>query len=175
MSSSNIRPDTRIRWPNGCTPDSGRVFAQNTIDIAAPAETVWSLLVDCTAWPRWYEHCSDVSIIHGKATLGPGSKFRFKTIGFFFEPEITTCERLHALVWYSKGPLGSSGAHAWYIEQTGNGCRVTTEEVQRGLLLFFISGRMRNTLLRCHQDWLESLRALAEEAHRCAKEAGSAD
>jgi hypothetical protein len=68
------------------------VFAQNIVDIAASPETVWSQLVDCVAWPQWYKHCSDVSMLRGGSRLNSESKFRFKTLGFYFEPEIVTFE-----------------------------------------------------------------------------------
>ena len=70
-----------------------------------------------------------------------------------YEPEITTFEPAHLLVWRADGPLGTSGAHAWHIELTGNnGCRVITEECQKGLLLAFVGRRIRSVLLRSHQE-----------------------
>jgi hypothetical protein len=66
------------------------------------------------------------------------------------------------LVWSAIGPAGTSGAHAWYIEPTSGGCRVITEEAQRGLLLLFIGARTRGTLLASHEEWLRALKALAE-------------
>ena len=83
-------PDARIIWPAEHAPASALVFAQNVIDIATTAEAVWSQLVDCVAWPQWYKHCSDVSIIGGGSLISANSKFRFKTLGFHFEPEVVT-------------------------------------------------------------------------------------
>ena len=111
------------------------VFAQNAIEIAASPNEVWSLLIDCLEWPQWYEHCSDVSILRGGPRLDANVKFRFKTLGFYFEPEIETFAPHQMLVWSARGPLGTSGAHAWYIEPTPGGCRVITGEAQKGLLL----------------------------------------
>lgn len=155
--------DTHIRWPAGCTPESSRVFAQNIINIAASPEVVWSLLIDCKKWPSWYKHCSDVSILQGGGPLlTRNAKFRFKTIGYYFEPEITIFEPPCMLVWSAKGPVGTSGAHAWYIEATKQGCRVVTEEVQNGLLLILVGSRARENLLKSHEEWLRALKALAE-------------
>ncbi len=63
MTQSVQIPDSRIIWPPECAPASSMVFAQNTIEIAATPETVWSLLIDCVKWPSWYEHCADVSVL----------------------------------------------------------------------------------------------------------------
>ena len=162
MTSNTQIPDSRITWPSRNAPASSVVFAQNTVDIAATPETVWALLIDCVRWPSWYKHCSDVSLLRGGAGLGPGSKFRFKTLGFYFEPEVETFDPPHMLVWLAKGPLGSSGAHAWLIEPTPGGCRVITEEAQRGLLPALLAARTRRMLLTSHGEWLRALKALAE-------------
>lgn len=159
---ATVMPDQSIRWPDGHAPALSRVFAQNAMEIAAAPERIWSLLIDCKAWSSWYRHCSDVSILRSGPLLGPHSKFRFKTLGFYFEPEIDTFEPSRMLVWSAKGPAGTSGAHAWYIEPMQDGCRVVTEEAQKGLLLFFIGARTRNTLLNSHQEWLRALKVLAE-------------
>jgi hypothetical protein len=102
------------------------VFAQNVVDIAAAPETVWSQLVDCVAWPQWYEDCSDVSILGGGSLISANSKFRFKTLGFYFEPEI------HRRVTGRLGSFLSESAHAQqtsdvsrrmasFFEDTGGG------------------------------------------------------
>jgi hypothetical protein len=162
MARSTQTPDSRIVWPSRNAPASSVVFAQNTIDIAAPPETAWTLLIDCVRWPSWYKHCTDVSVLRGGPRLGPGSKFRFKTLGLYFEPEVETFDQPRMLVWSAKGPLGSSGAHAWLIEAMPEGCRVITEEAQRGLLPALLGARTRRMLLTSHREWLRALKALAE-------------
>ena len=155
-------PDGRITWPPRAAPTSAVVFAHNAVDVRASPQRVWSLLVDCTSWPRWYKHCSDVSILRGDDVLGSSSKFRFKTLQYYFEPEVVTFEPNRMLIWSAKGPAGTSGAHAWYIDPTLTGCRVITEEAQHGFLLRLIRSRARANLLAAHEDWLLSLKALAE-------------
>jgi hypothetical protein len=156
-------PDARIIWPAEHAPASAVVFAQNVIDIAATPEAIWSQLVDCVAWPQWYKHCSDVSIVGGGSLISANSKFRFKTLGFYFEPEVVTFQPHRMLIWSAKGPAGTSGSHAWYIEPRPAGCRVTTEEAQIGLVLCFLRARTRNRLLASHEEWLRSLKERVEE------------
>lgn len=163
MKRSAQIPDSRIDWPSRFAPATSNVFAQNTIDIAASPERVWSLLTDCVRWPSWYKYCSDVSLLRGGPGLVAGSQFRFKTLGFYFEPEIETFEPFEMLVWSANGPAGTRGAHAWYIEPTAEGCQVVTEEAQHGLLLWIIGRRTRRTLLKSHEEWLQALKTLAEE------------
>jgi hypothetical protein len=162
MTQHTQIPDSRITWPSGNLPSSSIVFAQNTIEIAATPEKVWALLVDCVRWPSWYKHCADVSVLRDGPTLNARSKFRFKTIGFYFEPDIVTFDLYRMLIWWAKGPAGTSGAHAWYIEPTSSGCRVITEETQKGFLLRLVGARTRQRLLVAHEEWLRALKALAE-------------
>ena len=162
MARTAPAPDPRITWPPDHVPSSAVVFAQNTVDISASPEAVWSLLIDCVRWPTWYRYCTDVSILRGGPLLSSGSKFRFKTLGFYGEPEITTFEPARMLVWSATGAAGLGGSHAWYIETTSYGCRVITEEVQTGRLLRLVSPLIRHRLLTMHGEWLRALKEGAE-------------
>jgi hypothetical protein len=83
-------PDSRIAWPPGDSPSSSIVFAQNTIEIGATAAKLWALLIDCVRSPSGHKHCADVSVLRGGSVLSAKAKFRFKTIGFYFEPDVVT-------------------------------------------------------------------------------------
>lgn len=160
---TNAQPtDPDIPWPQGHTPASAVVFAHNAVDIVASPQKAWSLLIDCTAWPRWYKRCSDVSIIKGGSHLEAGSKFRFKTLNNYFEPDIVTFDACRMLVWSARGPAGTSGSHAWHIKPHTAGCTVVTEEAQTGLLLWLVRSRIRVELIASHEEWLLSLKRLAE-------------
>ncbi|RFU31122.1 hypothetical protein B7463_g5203, partial [Scytalidium lignicola] len=95
--------DPEIPWPPKHSPASAVVFAHNSIDIEASPEKVWSLLIDCVAWPRWYKKCSDVSLLRGGPQLEAGSKFRFKTLRNYFEPEILRLMRTECLFGQPRG------------------------------------------------------------------------
>ncbi|WP_396272067.1 SRPBCC family protein [Granulicella arctica] len=106
MKQTTQTPDPRIVWPREHRPESATVFTRNIIEIAASPDAVWALLTNCVRWPTWYKHCSDLSILRGGRLLGPDSKFRFKTLGFYGEPEITAFQLSQMLAWSAKGPPG---------------------------------------------------------------------
>jgi len=142
MTRSVQIPDPRIICPPEHTPGSSMVFAQNTIEIAATPDRVWSLLIDCLEWPLWYRHCSDVSVLRGGPLLSANSKFRFKTLNFYFEPDMETFEPSRMLVWSAKGPARTSGA------QRGTSNRrlaavVSSQKKHRGACCCFFCGRVR--------------------------------
>lgn len=162
MTNNVSQADARIIWPYIHIPKNSIVFAQNKVEIAASPDKVWTELINCLAWPSWYQYCSDVSIIRGYDTLTSDSQFRFKTLGMYFTPQIVTFETNKMLVWSATGPLGISGSHAWLIEETETGCRVTTEESQIGRLLYLLKWRIQGQLVHAHEDWLQSLKKRVE-------------
>ena len=44
-------------------------------------------------------------MLRGGSRFNSESKFRFKTLGFYFEPEIVTFEPHRMLVWSAKGAM----------------------------------------------------------------------
>lgn len=161
MGDARIR-DPRMKWPAGHDPQSAVVFAHNEVEVRASPEAVWRHLLDCTRWPQWYEHASEVSILQGGPLLELRSQFRFKTLGRYFEPIVLIFEPAEMLAWSAAGPAGTSGTHAWRIERISMGCKVITEEAQRGFLLGLVRSRVRTQLLTMHENWLQSLKVLSE-------------
>ena len=162
MALASETSDSHIEWPVAHSPASAIVFAHNEVEIKASPQKVWELLIDCTAWPRWYKHCSDVSILGAQKTLEAKAKFRFRTLRTYFEPEIVVFEPYTSIVWVAKGPVWTSGAHAWSIQLTADGCKVVTEETQKGGLLYLLGWRVRKDLELYHEEWVQALKRLAE-------------
>lgn len=46
------------------------------IDINAPADTVWSIIIDPATWPQWLP---DVGQVANVGTVAPGSTFQFQS------------------------------------------------------------------------------------------------
>ena len=44
----------RVIWPERCDPRTSAIYALNDIDIKAPPEVVWKLLVDAENWSRYF-------------------------------------------------------------------------------------------------------------------------
>ncbi|NJM36593.1 MAG: hypothetical protein HC845_01255 [Akkermansiaceae bacterium] len=62
---SLARPiEERIRWPERYQPDKSTFFVHNEIEIKAPADVVWRILIDAESWPQWYEGAENVKLTH---------------------------------------------------------------------------------------------------------------
>lgn len=151
-----------MKWPAGFEPDNSSVYARNEIVIAAPPERVWRWLARAAQWPQWYSNSANVNFIQGNPPdLAPGTEFRWKTFGATVASRVIVFDPPHELGWDAHGVL--TAYHGWLIEPDGGGgCRVITEECQNGLVPKLAWWYLRPMLERGHQNWVESLKRVAE-------------
>lgn len=159
-------PDTStIHWPARYEPSKSKFFVHNEIEVSAPPEVVWGILIDAESWPAWYEGARKVVIRPESDTvLTAQSVFTWKTMGLNFESVIQEFAPPLRLSWESK-KKNIQGYHAWLIVPTDYGCKVITDESQNGWLTFFEKTFQPNKLRRLHDVWLREIKKKAE-AHR---------
>lgn len=151
-----------MRWPKGMEPDNSAVYARNEITIAAPPERVWKWLVRAKQWPMWYDNCAWFRFESGASEeLAPARRFTWKTFGATVRSTVQVFEPFKELGW-DAASFGLRAYHGWLIEPDGSGSKVVTEEVQNGLLPVLARWYLRPMLLRGHQNWVESLKRIAE-------------
>ena len=151
-----------MKWPTGFEPDNSSVFAHNEIAIAASPERVWRWLIRAANWPQWYSNSANVTFLSGASPdLASDTEFRWKTFGATVTSRVIVFDAPHELGWDARGVL--TAYHGWIIEPDGSGgCRVVTEETQNGLVPKIAWWYLRPMLERGHQNWVESLKHVAE-------------
>ncbi len=149
-----------IRWPVGLSPREGQVFAHNELTVDVPAAAIFRHLVRATAWPSFYGNARRIRLAGGGDELAPGVRFTWWTFGVPVTTVVDAFEVDRYLAWSGSG-LGSRGHHAWLLEPTPGGCRIVTEEVQRGASVALLAPLLRVGLRQQHQRWLEGLAAAA--------------
>ncbi len=149
------------RWADDVRPDRSPIATVNALDIHAPAEAIWAQLVRAEAWPDFYENARKV-VVHGPSApdLAEDVVFTWVTFGLPVRTVVEVFEPPHALSWRGQEPYGRA-VHTWQITPIEGGCRVTTEEVQAGLVPWLARWYLRPGLLRWHQRWLEGLASRA--------------
>lgn len=156
----------RVIWPERCDPRTSAIYALNDIDIKAPPEVVWKLLVDAENWSRYFPAEDQVKILSGERELALGTRYSRVTVGFPMSLVVTECVPGHRLAWATTvdgDETGSSAYHGWVITPTVDGCHVLTEETQQGPWFLEELGRKHpGALYRYHQFWVESLARAAE-------------
>jgi len=151
-------PPVWTRWPDDLQPAHCPVFTCNELEIAASPDAVWAHLIAAEAWPQFYANAKDVKVEGaGAPLLGPGTVFTWKTFGIRVRTRVEVFEPGRALAWRGDQRAGH-GFHTWTLEPIGSGCRVVTEEVQRGFLPSVGRWYIRGGLRKWHQRWLEGLR-----------------
>jgi hypothetical protein len=149
------------RWPDAARPEVSPVYSRAEVAVAAPPAAVFAWLTHAERWPEWYAQCTRVRIVSGPApALGIGTHFRWTVLGVPVVTTVEECVPPFRLAWSGTG-LGAAAYHSWDLEPTPNGCRVVTEETQRGVIPSLARILLR-PLLRFTQDrWLAALARVA--------------
>ena len=157
----------KVVWPEQYAPNLSALYELNDIDVKAPPEVVWKLLVDAENWSSYFPPEDRVKILSADSELALGTKFSRVTVGFPMTLHVTEYEPFTRLAWETTvddDETGSSAYHGWVITLTDHGCHVLTEETQQGPFFVEELGRKHpGALYSYHQDWVERL-ALAAEA-----------
>jgi uncharacterized protein YndB with AHSA1/START domain len=156
----------KVNWPERFEPKVSALYALNDIDVKAPPEAVWKLLVDAENWSSYFPPEDQVKILSGEPELALGTRFSRITVGFHMSLHVTEYEPFSRLSWETVvdgDETGSTAYHGWVITPTDDGCHLLTEETQQGLFLLEELGRKRpGALYGYHQDWVERLARAAE-------------
>jgi uncharacterized protein YndB with AHSA1/START domain len=151
-----------IMWPEGFKPSESKFFIHNEIEINAPPEKVWALLIDALAWESWYEGASQVSFADPTdSVLRQDGIFNWKTMGLQFTSVVKEFEENRFLAWESN-KKSIQGYHVWLIVPTPTGCKVITEETQNGWLTFMEKTFQRHKLEKLHDVWLAEMKKKCE-------------
>lgn len=155
-----------VIWPERYDPKTSAIYALNDIDVKAPPEVVWKLLVDAENWSNYFPPEDQVKILSGEPELALGTRYRRVTVGFPMSLVVMECVPNQRLAWATvvDGDVtGSSAYHGWVITATDDGCHVLTEETQQGPFFLEELGRKHpGALFRYHQEWVERLARAAE-------------
>lgn len=155
-----------VIWPERYDPKTSAIYALNEIDVKAPPEVVWKLLVDAENWVRYFPAENQVRILTGEPELALGTKYSRVTVGFLMNLVVTECVPGRRLSWATVvdgDETGSTAFHGWVITPTNVGCHLLTEETQQGPFFLEEIGRKHpGALYRYHQEWVESVARAAE-------------
>ncbi|MGW7615200.1 SRPBCC domain-containing protein [Streptomyces antimycoticus] len=156
----------KVNWPERYDPMTSAIYALNDIDVKAPPEVVWKLLVDAENWSSYFPPEDQVKILGGELELALGTQYSRVTVGFPMSLRVTEHKPFSRLSWETfvdGDETGSSAYHGWVITPTDDGCHVLSEETQQGPFFLEELGRKNpGALYRYHQDWVECLARAAE-------------
>jgi uncharacterized protein YndB with AHSA1/START domain len=132
--------------------------AEGEVQIAAPPETVWTVMADLSAWPTWN---SDVKSMAFDGRLEPGSTFRWKAGSVSLVSTLQVVEAPREIGWTGK-TMGIHAVHVFHFEPMDGGTLASSAESFRGLIPSVLKKYSRNTLQRGIDRILASLKIEAE-------------
>lgn len=147
------------------------MITETSIEIDAPAATVWDVYTAVEGWPRWTESVTEVTALDG-ADLEVGRRYAIAQPKFpKLEWEVTSVEPGQGWTWQQRSPGGTTVAHH-VIEPLGDGRTKVTQGVDQRGPIGVVVGVLARGLTRRYLD-MESkgLKAAAEAAHRSGAQA----
>ena len=132
-----------VTFPPENDPRVTALYALNEIDVIAPAEVVWQLLVDAENWSSYFPPEDQISILSGQPELVLGARYSRVTVGFPMSCVVRECVPFRRLSWSTTvdgDETGSSAFHGWVITPTDSGCHLLTEETLHGAFFSRRSG-----------------------------------
>ncbi|WP_167768424.1 SRPBCC domain-containing protein [Haloarcula amylovorans] len=132
------------------------------IDVPATPATVWEVLTDVSAYPRWNTLLS----VRGELAVGETVDARLSVPGLptvSFAPEITVFDPQRELRWQSS-LFSVDAEHRFLLEPTtGGGCRFVQRETIDGPLAARLVDRFDRRLVRGFEQMNVGLRRRATE------------
>lgn len=155
-------PSAEIHWPVKYRPENAIFFAHNEIDVMAPPEVVWAILIEAESWPHWYEGAENVQILNPRnGSLQSNSVFTWRSMDLNLTSAVKEYQAPCRLSWESN-KLIIGAYHAWLIVPTDFGCTVITEESQTGVLARLEKRFIPDKLPDLHAVWLREIKTRAE-------------
>lgn len=142
------------------------IKAEKAIEINAPADQVWKLMLDIAGWSRWFAPIKTAGPISGQP-LAKGSVFFFKLAlagpAMKMKVSVVESEPPKRVAW-TGGMLGVSAVHSFEFQAQGNKTKVVSKEVFQGPMVGFLKIFFNDAALgKLHQAWITALKAEAEK------------
>jgi hypothetical protein len=154
-----------IHWPADLTPSRSPIHFTNELEVSVSPDTIWSLLIDPTAWPSFYPGVTHVNLLDGHKSFQQGTRFETNLAGQDVAASVQEFEPVTRIAW-GGGPKTSPESrayHAWIITSTSNGCHLWTEETMQGPLWLDLAKEAPDIFWRTHEKLLKDLATVALE------------
>ncbi len=140
----------------GSIDDAAPVMAHVQVEVQAPAERVWAVLVDLPSWPRWHQGIESVS----GPSLSLGSSVVWTTGGTKIHAEVRSFQPPYRLSWTGKA-YTAKAVHLWTLTALApDRTKVAIDESMEGPWMekFFSSQQLQDADLK----WVTALKRQVE-------------
>lgn len=121
------------------------ITTERQIEIAAPAERVWTIIADVERWHEWTASITSIRLLDGPLAVGARAEVRQPKLPRLVW-RVTALEQGRFFDWEVRSP-GAHTVGSHRVESRGEGSLATLELVQAGPLGWLV-GRMMLDLTR---------------------------
>ncbi len=139
--------------------------ASRSIEVAAPIDEIWKVIMDVKGWPDWKPFIPKAKIAGGYDTLSNGSKIKMSLVAVGQAPaplSVTICDfnRPNSLAWEGGVKGLVHAVHAFEFKDLGDDKTLVTSKEEFngalvGLVKLFLS---EEELLALHDKWVLAIK-----------------
>ena len=134
------------------------VTAHVSVEIAAPASRVWTLVTDAPSWPTW---APQIESVHSSGPLRRGESFTWKSGGMTIHSQVQLLDPERRLSWTGTA-MSAKAVHVWKLTPEPSGAtKVTVDESMDGFMLSALYPSEK--LVEADKEWLLALKQAAEK------------
>lgn len=135
------------------------VKSSGKIEIKAPIDKVWQILVSINDWPSWQSGVTESNL---QEDIKEGAIFKWKAGGLSFTSQLHTVEPKNKLGWTGK-TIGASAVHNWFFMLENNTTVVKVEESLQGIFPKLFKNYFQRNLDKGIRLNLEDLKRASEK------------
>jgi len=139
---------------------SAPVYAEASVRISAPADTVWSLMADVEGWPSWNPEIARASI---DRELARGARIVWKSGPGTIRSTVADVLPASRLSWTGT-LMGIKAVHVWDVTTDGDTTTVSTQESWDGVVVRLTKKSSQRALDKALETGLQYLKSAAEGA-----------
>jgi hypothetical protein len=140
---------------------SAPVYTSESVEVDAPVDVVWNVMVSVDKWPRWNPDIRDASV---DGPVAEGTTFHWKAGPSTIHSTFRCVDPPNVLGWTGK-TMGIPAVHVYRLVSGNGSTRLILEESWSGVLPWLFRGRLQKAL---EQAVATGLQALKHEAERRA-------
>lgn len=141
-----------------CRVTEAPVHATATVDVTAPPDKVWQVLVEAAAWSTWYP---DIRNVDAHRPLQGGDAFTFKT-GPVTIAAVVDLSEPSSQLRFTGSSRGATAVYDFRLHPTETGTTVSAEQTMAGPAVRAMRPMLQKIADTSLPEWLAALRNQAE-------------
>ncbi len=139
-------------------------YVEKSLDIDAPVERVWDLLIDVDSWSEWKPFIKKAAVAGGYKYLSNGSKLKMSLIAAGQAPvplrvTVSEFQKPNSLAWEGGVKGLVHAVHGFELKEVAGKTRITSRERFQGALVGFVLRIVTpEDMEAMHEKWVQAFK-----------------